>query len=427
MSNAYRTLVSLTVALLAFAGLNALLIYIDSTFITYILANFTVCIDKILGSWLVLPPFLSWTLMGLIAGTFVYLSVFEGERFNSRGVRIALIAFPVAVLVLSPVVWARVELDYIGPMTFTGEQDRKPGEELQLGTYSFVWVPPGRFRMGSVETESGRKPDETPHLVTMSRGFWLGKYEITQRQWQDVMGNNPARFAGCDDCPVENVSSADCRQFIEKLTGFTQQYYRLPTEAEWEYAARAGAETAWPSGDEPAGLETHAWYAANSGGETHPAGSKEPNAWGLFDMHGNVREWCADMYAPYAETRQIDPVGPAEGELYVARGGGWNSTAEDCRFARRTTWQDGYFQPKDDIGFRLVYMETPPPGAEPVAEPESEEDAELDEEGRREHRQSLVERILERNKAVDEASDGEVPVPERSSAGEISRRALPLR
>jgi len=422
MNNAYRTLASLAVAVLAFAGLNALLIYIDSTFITYFFANFMVLIDKILGSWLILPPFLSWTLMGLITGTFVYLAVIEGERFNSRAIRIGLIVFPAAVLVLSPVVWARIELSYVGPMTFTGEEDRKPGEELKLGTYSFVWAPPGRFRMGSAETEPGRKPDETAHLVTLSRGFWLGKYEITQRQWQDVMGNNPAKFAGCNDCPVENVSPQEVQEFIEKLSELSGQFYRLPTEAEWEYAARAGADTAWTSGDEPSGLATHACYAANSNGETHPVGGKEPNAWGLYDMHGNVREWCLDMYAPYEATRQIDPVGPVEGVQFIARGGGWNSPAEDCRSARRSTWQEGYFQPKDDIGFRLVYVDTPP---EAEAGPETEEEVELTEEERRERRQSLVERVLERNRAVDQAADGEVPVPERNSADALFRRTLP--
>lgn len=414
MNNAYRTLLSLGGILLAFVALNALILYIDSTFLTFIFANLMVLIDMVLGSWLILPPFLSWTLTGFIAGTFFYLSIIEGHRFNSRVIRVGLLVVPAVLLVISPFVWARMELRYAPSMTFEDNARTRPGEEMKVGDYWFVWAPPGRFRLGSPDGETDRANDELAHVVTISRGFWLGKFEVTQRQWREIMGGNPSRFAGCDSCPVENVPPADCMQFIDELSKLSQKSYRLPTEAEWEYAARAGARSAWASGADAAQLDSVAWHSGNSGQKTHPAGEKRPNAWGLYDMHGNVREWCADWYGPYAAERQIDPQGPDWGELHVVRGGGWASSPADCRSARRETYQEGYFQPKDDIGFRLVLVDEP---SMPQSEGEPEEPAAEDEKTRtNENRRSLFMRVNDRNKAVDDASDGQAPAPERPTS-----------
>ena len=411
MNNLSRTLLSLGGILLAFVALNALILYINSTFLTFIFANLMVLVDTILGSWLILPPFLSWTLTGFVVGAFFYLSIIEGHRFNSRIIRVGLLVVPALLLAISPIVWAHVELRYASSVTFEDNARTRPGEDLQVGDYWFVWVPPGRFRMGSPDIEADRYEDELAHVVTISRGFWLGKFEVTQRQWREIMGGNPSRFAGCDSCPVENVSPADCVNFIGELSTLSQKTYRLPTEAEWEYAARAGTQSAWASGNDAAQLDGFAWYSGNSERKTHPVGEKRPNAWGLYDMHGNVREWCADWYQAYSAERQIDPRGPDWGNRHVTRGGGWTSSPADCRSARRETYQEGYFQPKDDIGLRLVLVDEPslPPEAAPEEPAQQQDEAAR----RREDRRSLFERVRDRNKAVDDASDGQVPVPER--------------
>ncbi|MCX5771844.1 MAG: formylglycine-generating enzyme family protein [Candidatus Hydrogenedentes bacterium] len=417
MTSLSRTLLSLVGILLVFVALNTLILYIDSTFLTFIFANLMVLVDTILGSWLILPPFLSWTLTGFIAGAFLYLSIIEGHRFNSRTLRVVLVVVPAAVLVIAPLVWARVELRYATSVTFEEKGLTRPGEERRVGDYWFVWAPPGRFRMGSPDAEPDRAGDELAHVVTITRGFWLGKFEVTQRQWREVMGGNPSRFAGCDSCPLESVSPADCMTFISELSTLSQKIYRLPTEAEWEYAARAGTQSAWASGNDSAQLDEFAWHSGNSEQKTHPVGEKRPNPWGLYDMEGNVREWCADWYQAYSAERQIDPQGPDWGELHVTRGGGWASSPADCRSARRETYQEGYFQPKDDIGFRLVLEDEPAPPPEPASDEQTQEQ-DTQSQPRRKGR-SLVQRVLERNKAVDTAADGEVPVPERSSADDI--------
>jgi formylglycine-generating enzyme required for sulfatase activity len=203
----------------------------------------------------------------------------------------------------------------------------------------------------------------------------MSKYEVTQAQWQAVMGNNPSEFKNCGgNCPVESVSWEDAQKFIQKLNARDDGYvYRLPTEAEWEYACRAGS-----TGDYAGDLNAMAWYGrgsitgffkkvfggtgspskqANKGDEsrgTHPVGRKRPNAWGLYDMHGNVWEWCQDWYSEnyYAESLSMDSGGPITGSLRVKRGGGWNLVAERCRSAyrdRNTPVDRSY-----DLGFRLV-------------------------------------------------------------------------
>ena len=210
--------------------------------------------------------------------------------------------------------------------------------------FALRWIPRGRFRMGSPEDERGRDDDEGPqHEVTVSRGFWLGVTPCTQVQWEVVMGSNPSDFDGRDR-PVESVSWEECIKLCQSLEERMPCLgVRLPTEAEWEYACRAGTATAFNDGSpctEPTGgdaaLEELGWYGENSGGETRPVGRKKPNAWDLHDMHGNVDEWCLDGMRQYAEESQTDPVGPMEEDARrVLRGGSWFPPARYCRSASR--------------------------------------------------------------------------------------------
>jgi formylglycine-generating enzyme required for sulfatase activity len=183
----------------------------------------------------------------------------------------------------------------------------------------FVLIPPGSFMMGSTNGSSDEKP---VHQVTISQPFYIGRYEVTQAQWQAVMGNNPSSFKDCGgNCPVEQVSWDDAQNFINKLNESNDGFkYRLPTEAEWEYACRAGT-----TGDYAGNLDDMAWYEDNSGKHTHPAGQKQANAFGLYDMHGNVWEWCRDWYDAnyYASSPATDPQGPGSGQYRVLRGGSW--------------------------------------------------------------------------------------------------------
>jgi formylglycine-generating enzyme required for sulfatase activity len=245
--------------------------------------------------------------------------------------------------------------------------------------------------MGSPEDEEGRRAHEGPqHRVRITEPFYMGKYEVTQQQWQAVMGNNPSEFKGPDN-PVEKVSWNDCQAFTGKLNegvGQSGAEYSLPTEAQWEYACRAGSTTRWFFGDDEAGLSEYAWGRAKIGDDrasfredapgrgktgkasTHPVGQKKPNAWGLYDVHGNVSEWCADCYreSPRSPSRYYgrspldDPTGPASGRWRVLRGG---------RCAGRTIHSPGYRQ--RFMGFRVVrripplYLELPDEvGAQPT-------------------------------------------------------------
>jgi formylglycine-generating enzyme required for sulfatase activity len=175
----------------------------------------------------------------------------------------------------------------------------------------FVKIAPGEFMMGCSTGDSECQADEKPeHRVQITKAFEIGKYEVTQAQWQAVMGSNPSTIKG-DDHPVETISKEEAQDFLAKLTARNDGYrYRLPTEAEWEYAARAGGPAA------PASLDDVAWYAANSDDQTHPVGQKKPNAWGLYDTLGNVREWVSDQYAMnfYSQSPLADPTGPQAGQ-----------------------------------------------------------------------------------------------------------------
>ena len=221
----------------------------------------------------------------------------------------------------------------------------------------FVWIPPGTFMMGSPASEKGRGADEGPvRKVTISKGFWMGKYEVTQEEWEAVMGNNPSHFKGGRH-PVETVSWNDATAFCRALSQKTGKAVRLPTEAEWEYACRAGTTTVYHSGDDEKDLAKAGWDKGNSGGRTHPVGKKEPNAWGLHDMHGNVWEWCADRDGKYPSGPVTDPTGANTGTCRVFRGGSWCSYAFCCRAAfRNSYYPDGVY---NSIGFRVARSSVP--------------------------------------------------------------------
>jgi formylglycine-generating enzyme required for sulfatase activity len=200
-----------------------------------------------------------------------------------------------------------------------------------------VFIPAGEFMMGSDSGDSTQKP---VHRVSISRPFYLGKYEVTQAQWRAVMGTDPSHFKG-DRNPVEQVSWDDCQQFLQKLGGKNgATVCALPTEAEWEYACRAGTKTDFSFGDDEKDLVKYAWYGANCFGTSHAVGGQKPNPWGLYDMHGNVCEWCQDWlgsYYPADITR--DPQGPTSGDCRTVRGGGWESPAAHCWSSARLWWK----------------------------------------------------------------------------------------
>jgi formylglycine-generating enzyme required for sulfatase activity len=228
----------------------------------------------------------------------------------------------------------------------------------------FVLIPAGSFMMGAPESDNKYKKVIPAnyifqHKVTISKPFYLGKYEVTQAQWMEVMGNNPSEFKG-ENNPVETVSWEDVQVFIQKLNQKEgTDKYRLPTEAEWEYAARAGTAGPYYFGDNESDLGDYAWYKDNAGGASRPVGQKKPNPWGLFDMHGNIWEWAADWHGMdyYPNSPEVDPPGPASydkdiGKFRVLRGGDWTTNAYGCR-----SWYRGSNLPGarfGNFGFRLA-------------------------------------------------------------------------
>ncbi|MER0169738.1 MAG: formylglycine-generating enzyme family protein [Nitrosomonas sp.] len=228
----------------------------------------------------------------------------------------------------------------------------------------FRWILPGSFLMGSPESEVDREPwggDETQHRVTLTHGFWLTDTACTQALWQAVMGNNPSDFASDLGLPVEYVSWLDVQQFIERLNVlFPDLQARLPSEAQWEYACRAGTQTPFSFGGnitpEQVNYDGNYPYAGGSKGlcrqRTVPVKSLPPNPWGLYEMHGNVWEWCSDWYGGYREQEVINPKGPDQGNSRVVRGGSWNSSARSTRSANRHGNEPDF---RDFmIGFRLA-------------------------------------------------------------------------
>lgn len=270
------------------------------------------------------------------------------------------------------------------------ERLKAPVELTNSVGMKLVLIPAGEFDMGSTPEEVAgaiqeatqqndtwgldRIPSEVPrHRIRISRPFYLGMYEVTQGEYAQVMGSNPSSFSakgkdaggvvGQDTSrrAVEMVSWDDAAQFCQKLSLLPQErtsrrMYRLPTEAEWEYAARAGSTTKWSFGDDPAALGDHAWFKSNSDEMTHPVGQKKPNAWGLYDMYGNVYEWCQDWYNQtyYATSPKNDPTGPSSGSERVLRGGSWGHIAWCCRSAVRGSLAPGFHH--SDLGLRVVLV-----------------------------------------------------------------------
>ncbi len=261
-------------------------------------------------------------------------------------------------------------LSALAGLTGHAEEGGAPAPSLEGMT--LVPIPAGSFMMGSPSGESDRYDDETQHRVTLTRGFLMSATEVTQAQYEAVMGSNPSEFKGASR-PVEMVSWYDAVRFCNALSereGLTAAYrisgensapevtwnldadgYRLPTEAEWEYACRAGTTTRFHSGNSDSDLELVGWYSGNSNQQTQDVGTKQPNAWGLYDMHGNVWEWCWDRYGDYGGNA-TDPAGPGSGSARVLRGGGWSDGAQFCRSAYRY-WRHPVIRSSFN-GFRVV-------------------------------------------------------------------------
>jgi serine/threonine protein kinase len=202
------------------------------------------------------------------------------------------------------------------------------GEGVQM---KLAWLPPGSFIMGD---RNSRRVEMIEHPVTFARGFWMGVTEVTQGQWTAILGTNPSRFKGDDELPVEDITWNDCQAFLVRLNEKCKDArgelrFDLPSEAEWEYGCRAGTRTRFSFGDRKEDYEEFAWFRDNSGGRTHPVAMKRPNPWGLYDMHGNVWEWCRDWYDPSYVGGPADPAGPEKGELRSYRGGSWLGSGID--------------------------------------------------------------------------------------------------
>ena len=215
-----------------------------------------------------------------------------------------------------------------------------------------VKVEAGTFMMGATSEMKDPDDDEKPvHQVILTNDYYMGKYEVTQALWEAVMGSNPSIFKG-DNLPIETVSWNDCQEFISKLNSMTGRKFRLPTEAEWEYAARGGKKSRSYQYSGSSNISDVAWYDGNSGSKTHPVGTKQANELGIYDMSGNVYEWCQDWYGSYSSSSQTNPTGSVSGSDRVHRGGSWGSNARYCRSSFRC-YNTPDFR-NDYLGLRLV-------------------------------------------------------------------------
>ncbi|MBI9016557.1 MAG: SUMF1/EgtB/PvdO family nonheme iron enzyme [Phycisphaerae bacterium] len=216
-----------------------------------------------------------------------------------------------------------------------------------------IWISPGSFLMGS---DAGKNDQKPAHKVEITKGFWMGQFEVTQDQYQQITGKVPSYFIGINK-PVEQVTYQDAVEFCQKLSIKEGLKYQLPTEAQWEYACRAGNEGMYCFGSDSSMLSQYGWYYVNNIRKTQTVGQKKPNSWNLYDMHGNVWEWCSDMYQDYyyQQSPTQDPIGPSNGYSHVLRGGSWRSTAEQCTSSWRNTYNlldiDSYY------GFRVIISE----------------------------------------------------------------------
>ncbi|MBQ9585751.1 MAG: formylglycine-generating enzyme family protein [Muribaculaceae bacterium] len=219
-------------------------------------------------------------------------------------------------------------------------------------SFTMVGVQGGTFTMGATAEQGGEADsDEKPAHQVIVSSFAIGQTEVTQELWEAVMGSNPNNWKG-SKLPVEEVSWDDCQEFIKKLNALTGQNFRLPTEAEWEYAARGGSQSRGYKYSGSNTIDDVAWYDGNSGRQTHDVATKQPNELGLCDMSGNVWEWCQDWYGNYTEGVQVDPAGPTSGSRRVNRGGSWDFSAGCCRVANRNGGDAG--RRNDYLGFRLA-------------------------------------------------------------------------
>ena len=238
----------------------------------------------------------------------------------------------------------------VGGKALTGRTRQSPAPSADAAGMQFVRITPGEFMMGcSAGDKDCPAPEKPARRVRITRGFEIGRYEVTQAEWQAVMGSNPSHFLG-DNLPVDQVSWNDVQQFIEKMNARNDGYrYRLPTEAEWEYAARAGSTTA-TAGE----LDKVAWVAENSQKTPHPVGQKQPNAWGLYDMIGNMSEWVQDWWKLdyYSTGPTDDPPGPATGSHRVLRGGSWSATPLQARVSYRIQMETS--EGNATMGFRCA-------------------------------------------------------------------------
>ena len=243
--------------------------------------------------------------------------------------------------------WSALVVAVVFGATGCGDRSGPPARPLETAAsqplrlrnsigVEMALIPAGTFSMGSADGDDDEQP---VHKVRLTQPFYLGVHEVTNAQWKAVMGEVPSQWQDADR-PVEQVSWDDAVKFCRKLSALPAEraagrVYRLPTEAEWEYACRAGSKTRYSFGDDEAELEEHGWFNDNSGVATHPVGQKKPNAWGLYDMHGNVWEWCADWYGAYPANAVADPSGRDGGSIRVIRGGSWLYSAGHCRSADR--------------------------------------------------------------------------------------------
>ena len=226
-------------------------------------------------------------------------------------------------------------------------------EVLRVGnvSYRMKYVSGDTFTMGATsEMENPYDFEKPTHQVTLS-SYYIGETEVTQALWKAVMGSNPSAFKG-DNLPVEKVSWNDCQTFISKLNALTGKRFRLPTEAEWEFAARGGNQSRHTQYSGSSRIDDVAWYDGNSGSKTHPVKTQQPNELGIYDMSGNVYEWCQDWYGSYSSYAQTDPTGAGSGSYRVIRGGSWYGSPRYCSSSNRVCITPGYLI--NDLGLRLV-------------------------------------------------------------------------
>ena len=239
------------------------------------------------------------------------------------------------------------------PIVYKGEIPQSTIETIVVNGVEFnmVKIEGGTFHMGATSEQGGYDEEKPVHSVTIS-DYYIGETEVTQELWEAVMGSNPSYFTGNNQRPVEYVSWYDCQEFIKKLNQLTGKKFRLPTEAEWEYAARGGKYSRGYKYSGRNDVDEVAWYESNSGETTHPVATKEANELGLYDMNGNVWEWCKDWYGYYQSNSQTNPTGPSEGRSRVLRGGGWFNSDWNVRVSSRGGSTPDYRY--DEDGLRLA-------------------------------------------------------------------------